>query len=92
MHMFEVEVVSMITLFIKFALFACSYNVISNETMVQAQPTFDRVLNPMISDWKIRSAKTGVRNKFNLIQMIDDFYIQKHSTRCVLQYRFWEFL
>ena len=50
MHMFEVEVVSMITLFIKFALFACSYNVISNKTMVQAQPTFDRVLNPMISD------------------------------------------
>ena len=59
--------------------------------MVQAPPTFDSVPKPMIPDWKIRSANTEVWNGFNLIQMADDFYIQKHSTRCVCQYMFWKF-
>ena len=46
----------------------------------------------MIFDRKIRSANTEVQNSFYLIQMIDDFYIRKQSTRCVFQYMFWEFL
>ena len=67
MHMFEVEVVFMVTLFIKVALCACNFNVISNGTMVQAPSTFDSALKPMIPDRKIRSANTEVR--FNLIQI-----------------------
>ena len=57
--------------------------------MVQTQSKFDSMLKPMISDWKIRSANTEVQNGFNLIQMTDDFYTEKHSTRCVLQNIFW---
>ena len=91
MHMFEVEVVLMITIFIKLALCACHFNVIPYGTIVQAQSPFDSVLKALTSDWKIRSFNTELRNGFNLIPMTDDFYIQKHSTRCVLQYMFWEF-
>ena len=47
MYMFGTEVVLMVIMFIKFALSACNFNVISNETMVQAQPTFDSALEPM---------------------------------------------
>ena len=88
MHMFEAEVILMVTMFMKVVLYACNFNVISNGTMVQTPSTFDSVLKPMISDSKIRSANTEVRNCFNIIQMVVDFYIQKHSIRCVLQYMF----
>ena len=86
MHMFEVEVVLIITIFIKLAQCVCNFNAISNGTMAQVQSPFDSVLNTMISDRKIRTDNTEVQNGFNLIQMIYDFYIRKHSTRCVLQY------
>ena len=79
MHMFEVEVVLIITIFIKLAQCVCNFNVISNGAMAQAQSPFDSVLNPMISDRKIRTDNAAVQNCFNLIQMIDDFYIRKHS-------------
>ena len=48
--MFEVEVVLMITMFIKLALCACNFNAIFNGTMVQAQSPFDGVIKSIISD------------------------------------------
>ena len=86
--MLEFEPVLMITMFIKLALYVCNFNVIFNGTMVQARYTFYSVLKPMIFDRKIRSANTEVQNSFYLIQMTDDFYIRKQSTRCVFQYMF----
>ena len=65
MHMVEVEFVLMITMLIKLALCVCNFNVISNETMIQAQSGFDSALKSMISDWKTRYANTEIRKSFN---------------------------
>ena len=56
------------------------------EQWVQTLFMFDNVVTPMICDWKITSTNTEVWNGFNLIQVVNDFYIQKRAIRCVLQY------
>ena len=50
MHMFEVDAVLIVTMFVKLAVCACNFNDISNGRMIQAQFMFESVLKPMISD------------------------------------------